>query len=65
MRCTMINGPCKNCLERYPGCHSNCDDYQIYVQEKDEHKKRRYVLKKHEYDLDGYYVAQHEKSKSR
>lgn len=30
---TTIMSPCKNCNDRYIGCHTTCGDYAIYKQE--------------------------------
>lgn len=35
----MIITPCKDCMERYIGCHSSCDRYIGWRKEFDEQKK--------------------------
>ena len=35
----MIITPCKDCMERYIGCHSSCEKYIEWRKEFDEQKK--------------------------
>lgn len=28
-----MTAPCKDCPDRYPGCHSKCDKYQAFHKE--------------------------------
>lgn len=37
---------CKNCQDRYPGCHSHCEKYQ---KEKAEHDKRKSEIYKEKF----------------
>lgn len=39
-----VEGPCKNCQERYVGCHSTCKPYLDYKKQiEDIHKKANFV----------------------
>lgn len=29
-----MNAPCKDCMERYVGCHSKCEKYIAYKEER-------------------------------
>ena len=33
--------PCKDCQDRYLGCHSNCDRYRKFLQENERIKELR------------------------
>ena len=37
----MIASPCKDCPERFIGCHSSCEKYRQYRSELDEIKAKR------------------------
>ncbi len=37
----MLSAPCKDCAERRPGCHSECERYKEYSRERAELSKRR------------------------
>lgn len=37
----MIVSPCKDCPERFIGCHSSCERYKQYRSELDEFKAKR------------------------
>ena len=36
-----MKGPCKNCPDRYPGCHGKCDKYIEYDKYNKEVQKKR------------------------
>lgn len=44
-----MNSPCKNCNDRKIGCHSTCDKYELYSQERQLIREGRY--KQEEQDL--------------
>ena len=33
--------PCKGCKKRYPGCHSQCEDYLVYKEENEKLKQEK------------------------
>lgn len=35
-----VSEPCKNCPDRYLGCHSNCDKYKQFKKEIAERKRK-------------------------
>ena len=37
----MKSAPCKDCTERHPGCHSECEKYKEYSRERTEMCKRK------------------------
>lgn len=39
------DAPCKDCPNRYVGCHSKCGDYLLYRSELDEHNKTVRLIK--------------------
>lgn len=39
----MIKPPCKDCPNRYPGCHDTCPDWQTYKQQRECVYKERLV----------------------
>ena len=36
-----MSEPCKNCPDRYLGCHSNCDNYKKFKEEIAERKRKQ------------------------
>ena len=38
----MVDAPCKNCTKRVVGCHSTCDEYKAFAQERDAEVNRRW-----------------------
>lgn len=36
-----INSPCKNCKERFVGCHSNCEKYNQFRKDLEEYKAKK------------------------
>lgn len=36
----MSIAPCKDCINRYPACHSSCDDYKLWETENKERRKK-------------------------
>lgn len=39
----MITAPCKDCADRHPNCHSECERYGEYKKERTEMLKERMV----------------------
>lgn len=35
------DAPCKDCPDRQPGCHPNCDEYLLYQRRREEARKER------------------------
>ena len=35
----MVKGPCQDCQERGPGCHSSCEMYKAYKEEREKENK--------------------------
>lgn len=44
----MIDYPCKDCRERYPGCHDKCDIYQEAHSKQLAANRARYLMCEHE-----------------
>ena len=44
--------PCKDCSDRYIGCHSKCDKYALFKLDGEVQKIRRI----NEIDVDSYYI---------
>ena len=42
----MKSAPCKDCERRYPGCHSECQDYIEFSRERNELLEQKYQEKK-------------------
>ena len=40
---TMMKNPCKDCPDRYPGCHSKCERYKSWKKEWDELKEKERI----------------------
>lgn len=36
-----MNAPCKDCTERASGCHSHCEKYIEFAQEKEKERENR------------------------
>lgn len=36
----MMTNPCKDCVDRYPGCHSHCEKYKSWKAEWDSFKEK-------------------------
>ncbi len=54
----MIGFPCKDCLDRYIGCHSEC---RRYKNKQEEIERIRRTRRKH-YDIENYVVTQKSKN---
>jgi hypothetical protein len=39
---TSRKSPCKDCKDRYPGCHGSCEAYQLYKDLRSKANKKRY-----------------------
>ena len=51
----MLHSPCRGCNERYLGCHSECERYNLYKKEQStryEMKKRK-ICKVRDYSING------------
>lgn len=35
---------CKDCPDRYPGCHDKCEKYQAYAEEREKARAKRQQL---------------------
>lgn len=46
----MLNSPCKNCPDRYVGCHAECEKYKDFRKNYDEIITKRQKIKKEEDD---------------
>ena len=52
MVCLARNVPCKDCLDRYIGCHGRCDKYRVFKLDGERQKANRI----NEIDVDSYYI---------
>lgn len=50
-----MKSPCKDCAERYVGCHSGCEKYKDFRQELD--KQRTHINKAKEEQRNKYRVV--------
>lgn len=49
----MINAPCKDCIERHISCHSSCEKYKKFKEDKEiENKRRQKDVKSKEQNID-------------
>ncbi len=39
----MMKNPCKDCPDRYPGCHAKCERYKSWKKEWDELKEKERI----------------------
>lgn len=39
----MMKNPCKDCPDRYPGCHAKCEKYKAWKKEWDEIKEKERI----------------------
>lgn len=37
----MKSAPCKDCPDREPGCHGQCNDYQAFAKERSDIRKKK------------------------
>jgi 5-formaminoimidazole-4-carboxamide-1-beta-D-ribofuranosyl 5'-monophosphate synthetase len=49
--------PCKDCNERFLGCHSICDNYKNYKSKVDELKKTAFINKTKFNDIQSYVIG--------
>ena len=40
-----MESKCKNCQNRYVGCHDNCEDYKAYKQYLEEKKEKERIAR--------------------
>ena len=52
-----MKATCKDCTERFLGCHSTCKQYANFMAENEERKNEIYKRRKEE----GYFLSQKEK----
>ena len=45
-----VKPPCKDCAERYVGCHSQCDAYQSYVEKNQRNREEIQRAKRMDYN---------------
>lgn len=55
----MLNAPCKDCPDRYVGCHSQCEKYQAFHKEREAFLE--YKAKQNKLDDDCYNSSRHSK----
>lgn len=56
---------CKDCPDRYIGCHSMCERYKAFREELDELNEKIYKAKERERDIDRYEREMCERNKRR
>lgn len=54
----MLTPPCKDCPERYLGCHSSCEKYQMFREERNKFNSE----KKAKEDSENWFAKRSEKS---
>lgn len=52
----MKSAPCKDCAERHPGCHSECERYKEYSRERAE-------IRNSERRINDYYAIHNEQAR--
>lgn len=58
-----MNAPCKDCPDRYVGCHSQCEKYQAFRKYRDDYLAWR--AKENQRNNDLYATSRHNKKKKR
>lgn len=48
--------PCRDCEERYGGCHGKCDGYKTFRKELDEYNELKRNQTLIQQDIDGYEI---------
>lgn len=61
----VIKCPCKGCEERHENCHSNCESYAKYKQEKAEFSSIVFEQKKNTRRINSYYAELDRKIKKK
>ena len=46
-----IASNCKNCKDRYPGCHDKCEDYKDYRTRLENFKEKKAAIKNRDSEL--------------
>lgn len=62
---TIIDSPCKNCKDRYLGCHSKYEKYIEYKNKKITQGRELRNNKINAYNIDSYFKTKIEKEKNR
>lgn len=55
LRLNNILSPCRDCTNRYVGCHSKCDNYKAFRAEVDEYNEKKGKQSQTTYDLQSFY----------
>jgi len=53
--------PCKNCPDREPGCHSECERYAEWRKEHDKGKAKEKKNRAVVYEMDNYLIEREER----
>lgn len=59
----MLKGPCKDCQDRHPGCHAQCEKYIAYDLCVEHYRNE--VAKQNRLDDDLYLTSRHSKKRKR
>ena len=62
---TIIDSPCKDCKDRYLGCHSKCEKYIEYKENKITQGIELRNNKINAYNVDSYFRKKIEKNRKR
>lgn len=62
---TIIDSPCKECKERFLGCHSKCEKYIEYKEKKITQGRELRNNKINAYNVDIYFRKKTEKNRKR
>lgn len=60
-----IKAPCKDCENRYVGCHDRCKKYQEYKKQSDEERENAHALKAEEMKILDSIIAGGKRMKNR
>lgn len=58
-----VQPPCGNCENREVGCHSTCESYKKYTEEKDNYKNQMLEIKKKNNLHRDFVISQLEKNR--
>lgn len=53
----MLKAPCKDCPDRYLGCHDHCDKYKAFDVERKAIQEQRFKQRQTDYDY--FKIRQH------
>ena len=59
------NSPCKDCADRIPGCHSQCDNYKEWQAIKEERKNKVQKARENMKVLDEFLIGNKKKIRDR